>query len=49
VEVEMRLRTYAAERATRFEKYAEKWDRLAAEREAAAAKERRDRFTVVGQ
>jgi hypothetical protein len=29
--------------------YAETWDRIWAERDAVAAKERRDRFTVVGQ
>jgi hypothetical protein len=45
----MRLDHYEAEREGRKAKYAETLDRIWAERDAVAAKERRDRFTVVGQ
>jgi hypothetical protein len=49
VEVQMKLDHESRERKKRMAQYAETWDRIWAERDAVAAKERRDRFTVVGQ
>jgi hypothetical protein len=49
VEVKMELDRIERDRKVRLAQYAETLDRIWAEREAAAAKERRDRFTVVGQ
>jgi hypothetical protein len=49
VEVQMKIDHESRERKKRMAQYAETWDRIWAERDAVAAKERRDRFTVVGQ
>jgi hypothetical protein len=53
VEVDLRLRKYAAARKMRLRRYRRAWRRKWAEQKQAAAnaaaKERRDRFTAVSQ